>query len=99
MKNFGYYADMWKNIREKTGIEDIDELVMVFLQLEQRKMTRVKARNICIAYSLTNCLMDGDVEVLTLTVMAFALTLRVLNAIEATLRIELFYHSIYIALL
>mgnify|MGYP003885269231 CR=1 FL=1 len=45
MKNFGYYADMWKNIREKTGIEDIDELVMVFLQLEQRKMTRVKEAN------------------------------------------------------
>ena len=45
MKNFGYYAEMWKNIREKTGIEDIDELVMVFLQLEQRKMTRVKEAN------------------------------------------------------
>lgn len=45
LKNFGYYADMWKNIREKTGIEDIDELVMVFLQLEQRKMTRVKEAN------------------------------------------------------
>ena len=36
---------MWNNIREKTGIEDIDELVMVFLQLEQRKMTRVKEAN------------------------------------------------------
>jgi hypothetical protein len=45
LKNFGYYSDMWKNIREQTGIEDIDELVMVFLQLEQRKMTRVKEAN------------------------------------------------------
>merc|ERR1719194_310322 len=36
---------MWNSIREQTGVEEIDELVMVFLRLEQQKMTRVKEAN------------------------------------------------------
>lgn len=45
MQNFGYYTNMWNSIREQTGVEEIDELVMVFLRLEQQKMTRVKEAN------------------------------------------------------
>lgn len=45
MKNFGYYSDMWSTIRRETKLENIDDLVQVFLQLEQRKMARVKEAN------------------------------------------------------
>ena len=36
---------MWSNISEKTGVDDIDELVLTFMQLEQKKMTKVKEAN------------------------------------------------------
>lgn len=45
MKNYGYYTNMWSKIKEETQVEEIDELVMVFLRLEQQKMTRVKEAN------------------------------------------------------
>jgi len=45
MKNFGYYTNMWNKIRHETGVEEIEELVMVFVTLEQQKMARLKEAN------------------------------------------------------
>merc|ERR1711934_1244399 len=45
VKNFAYYTKMWNNIRQQTGLEDIQKLVDVFVGLEQQKMTRVKEAN------------------------------------------------------
>merc|ERR1711881_324591 len=36
---------MWNKIRHETGVEEIEELVMVFVTLEQQKMARLKEAN------------------------------------------------------
>ncbi len=43
--NFKFRAKMWKNIKEETGIEDINVLVNAFMKLEQKKIVLLKEAN------------------------------------------------------
>jgi hypothetical protein len=41
IREIGYYADLWNHIQSRTGLSDVDQLAMVFVQMEEIKMQKL----------------------------------------------------------